>query len=113
VRSSFRHAVRGCGGQYRAWWDACPLYGQHARVVCLVRAPRSCCEQGCAAHCGSVAHAGDVPRSYGVRCARRGSGVCVPCRAWLRRPSAHQVHFARRYARWCRAPPCAVRARTR
>jgi hypothetical protein len=41
-----------------------------------------CREQGCATHCGSAAHASDVPRSQGVRCARRGSGVRVPCRAW-------------------------------
>jgi hypothetical protein len=39
VCSSFRHAVRGCGGQYRAWWDACPLYDQHSWVVCLAVRP--------------------------------------------------------------------------
>jgi hypothetical protein len=100
VRSS--HAVRavsclvGCVPSLRSAFAGC-VFG---------RAPRSCREQGCAAHCRSVAHASDVPRSYGVRCARRGSGVRVPCRAWLRRPSAHQVHFAQRYAMWWCAALC-------
>ena len=93
---------------YHAWWDACPLYDQHSRVVCLAVRPARAANK-------AAPHTADPWRMqvmcpdrtlYGVRCARRGSGVCVPCRAWLRRPSAHQVHFAQRYAMWWCAAQC-------
>jgi hypothetical protein len=61
VRSSFRHAVRGSGGPFRACWDACPLCDQHVSALCV--AVRPACGADKAAHCGSVAHASDVPRS--------------------------------------------------
>ena len=70
---------------------ACPLYCQHAPVLCG-RAPRLCRGQGCAAKCGSVLHA--VPQTCGVKCAPGRLGGGVPCHAWLWRActaSAHRV----------------------
>ena len=95
VRSSFRHAVRGCGGQYRACCDACPLYEQHAPVWRVAVRPARAADEA-APHTADPWRMPVMCRDR-VHCARRGSGVCVPCRAWLRRPSAHQVHVAQRW----------------
>ena len=54
VRSSFRHAVRGCGGQYRAWCDACQLCGEHAPAWCVAVRPARAADK--AAQCRSALH---------------------------------------------------------